>query len=89
MGICLIFQKKNEDGKSWNTARIGTGIYPALALLNHSCNPNILKYFNGSTVVAVASRTIFKGNFFKLFLIQFEYTRILVPEKHRVMRKPC
>jgi hypothetical protein len=69
----LIFQRKNEvtgDGKSWNTARIGTGIYPALALLNHSCNPNILKYFNGSTVVAVASRTIFKGNFFKLLLIK-------------------
>jgi hypothetical protein len=31
-------------------------------LLNHSCDPNISKYFNGAKVFAVANRKIFKGN---------------------------
>ena len=30
-------------------------------MLNHSCDPNISKYFVGSNVVAVANRKIFKG----------------------------
>ena len=52
------------DWKSWQLtgSRIGSGIYPAFSLFNHSCDPNIAKYFHGSTVVAVASRNIFKGN---------------------------
>ena len=45
----------------WKMQMVGTAIYPALALLNHSCDPNITKYFSGSTVIAVASRNIFKG----------------------------
>ena len=63
----LNFSKKKfeleGDWKSWKSGRLGNGIYPALALLNHSCDPNIAKYFDGSTVVAVASRTIFKGEY--------------------------
>ena len=48
--------------KLWKNRPIGTAIYPALALLNHSCDPNIIKYFKGPIVVAVASRAISKGN---------------------------
>merc|ERR1711974_434809 len=51
---------------------IGTGIYPSMALLNHSCNQNIAKYFDGSTLIAMAARNIFKGeevteNYFPVF----------------------
>ena len=40
---------------------IGTAVYPTLALLNHSCDPNITKYFDGRTVVVVAGKAISKG----------------------------
>nr|XP_050866692.1 SET and MYND domain-containing protein 4-like [Vespula vulgaris] len=40
---------------------IGGGVYPALALLNHSCNPGIVRYFIGTTVIVRAIRTIEKG----------------------------
>jgi len=52
---------KNGNWKSWKTGGIGNGLYPSLALLNHSCAKNVTKYYDGSTVVAVASRHIFKG----------------------------
>jgi hypothetical protein len=39
------------------------GIYPSLALLNHSCDPNISKYFDGAKVIALSNRIIFKGKF--------------------------
>ena len=54
---------KNElcEWKKWKNRTIATAVYPALALLNHSCAPNIQKYFNGCDVVAVATRNIMKG----------------------------
>jgi hypothetical protein len=52
---------KNGNWKSWKTGGIGNGVYPSLALLNHSCAKNVTKYYDGSTVVVVASRHIFKG----------------------------
>ena len=58
--------------KLWKNRPIGTAIYPALALLNHSCDPNIIKYFRGPTVVAVASRAILAGMIF-----EFRYKFIL------------
>ncbi len=36
-------------------------IYPSLALLNHSCDPNIVKFYRGSHVVGIAIRNICKG----------------------------
>ncbi len=41
---------------------IGHGIYPGVALLNHSCYSNINKYFVGTTLVAVASRVRISKN---------------------------
>ncbi|XP_066591928.1 SET and MYND domain-containing protein 4-like [Prorops nasuta] len=40
---------------------IGGGIFPTAALLNHSCNPGIIRYFVGTTMVARAVRTIRTG----------------------------
>ena len=44
----------------WNMYNIGSAIYPTLALLNHSCDPNVMKFFRGSEVVVVAKRNIYK-----------------------------
>ena len=48
-------------GDSIETNRIGGAVYPTLALVNHSCDPNFVIIFWGRTAIAVASRTIFKG----------------------------
>ena len=45
-------------GDSIETVRIGGGIYPTLALVNHSCDPNFVIVFWGRVAVAVASRYI-------------------------------
>ena len=55
-------ENQKQIWKQWKNRPIGTAIYPALALLNHSCDPNIIKYFKGPTVVAVASRAILTGS---------------------------
>jgi len=40
---------------------IGTGVYPSLAMLNHSCNNNVQKYFVGTTAVVMSSKLIRAG----------------------------
>ncbi|XP_057327900.1 SET and MYND domain-containing protein 4 [Microplitis mediator] len=40
---------------------IGGGLYPTPALLNHSCNPGIVRYFVGTTMIVRSIRTIRKG----------------------------
>lgn len=40
---------------------IGGGVYPTMARLNHSCNPGVIRYFIGSTMVVRAIRGIAKG----------------------------
>jgi len=37
---------------------LGNGLYPTLSLLNHSCDPNIMKYWVDDKVVVVASKDI-------------------------------
>ena len=49
-------------GDSVETVRIGGAVYPTLALVNHSCDPNIVIVFWGRTAVAVASRCINAGD---------------------------
>ena len=43
-------------GDSVETLRIGGGVYPTMALVNHSCDPNFVIVFWGRVAVAVASR---------------------------------
>ncbi|KAI4479584.1 hypothetical protein M0804_010981 [Polistes exclamans] len=40
---------------------IGGGVYPTVALLNHSCNPGVVRYFIGTTIIVRAIRTIEEG----------------------------
>ncbi|XP_034188347.2 protein-lysine N-methyltransferase SMYD4 [Osmia lignaria lignaria] len=40
---------------------IGGGIFPTIALFNHSCNPGIIRYFVGTTMIVRAVRSIAKG----------------------------
>ncbi|EZA53989.1 SET and MYND domain-containing protein [Ooceraea biroi] len=37
---------------------IGGGVYPTVAMLNHSCNPGVVRYFIGTTMIVRAIRTI-------------------------------
>ena len=41
---------------------LGAAIYPTLALLNHSCNPDFMRCNRGKGVVCVANRDIKKGS---------------------------
>ncbi|XP_011707114.1 PREDICTED: SET and MYND domain-containing protein 4-like, partial [Wasmannia auropunctata] len=40
---------------------IGGGVYPTVAMLNHSCNPGVVRYFIGTTMIVRAVRTIGAG----------------------------
>nr|XP_012223994.1 PREDICTED: SET and MYND domain-containing protein 4 [Linepithema humile] len=40
---------------------IGGGVYPTVAMLNHSCNPGVVRYFVGTTMIVRAVRTISAG----------------------------
>ncbi len=40
---------------------LGAAIYPTLALLNHSCNPDFMRCNRGKGIVCVANRDIKKG----------------------------
>lgn len=54
----LVVNKSN--GKS-RTVFIGGGLYPTLALFNHSCDPSIVRYFKGTTVYVNSIRNIKAG----------------------------
>lgn len=43
------------------TVFIGGGLYPTLALFNHSCDPSVVRYFKGTTVYVNAVRNIKAG----------------------------
>merc|ERR1719322_1222337 len=58
----------------WKGASYATAVFPTLALLNHSCDPNITKVFSGTTVYVVAGRNINKGeevteNYFPFYTV--------------------
>lgn len=53
-----------RDSKNLDDAKsifVGGGVYPTVALFNHSCNPGIIRYFTGTTMIVRAIRTIRKG----------------------------
>ncbi|KAL6258691.1 hypothetical protein P5V15_010643 [Pogonomyrmex californicus] len=59
---------------------IGGGVYPTVAMLNHSCNPGVVRYFIGTTMVVRAIRTIRVGeeiseNYGPIFTIMLENER--------------
>jgi len=51
-------QVGDDTMRGTKTAYIGLGIYPTVALFNHSCHPSVGRYFVGTSLVLVSSRTI-------------------------------
>lgn len=46
--------------KFFEWERIGSCISSSLSLINHSCDPNCIRFFMGDHIVLVASRHIFQ-----------------------------
>ena len=44
-----------------NKVSLGAGLYPCLALVNHSCDPSFMRCNKGNEVICVASKKIYKG----------------------------
>jgi hypothetical protein len=55
----LQYKEKNDTGSS---VFIGGGIYPTVAFFNHSCDPGIVRYYNGNTMMARAIKHISQGS---------------------------
>ncbi len=47
-----------EKGKPGISAFIGGGLYPTLALFNHSCDPGVVRFYTGTTVNVRSIRKI-------------------------------
>jgi SET and MYND domain-containing protein 4 len=54
----LQYKGKNDPGTS---VFIGGGLYPTVAFFNHSCDPGVVRYFNGKVVMLRAIKPIPKG----------------------------
>ncbi len=51
--------KNREEGAESNF--IGAGIYPTLAMFNHSCDPSIVRFYVEDVVCVQAIKNIRKG----------------------------
>ncbi|XP_046398326.1 SET and MYND domain-containing protein 4-like [Ischnura elegans] len=47
---------EEEDIGAWRSVGLGGALYPSLVLFNHSCEPGVVRYFKGSSVVVRAIR---------------------------------
>ena len=54
----LQLKDKTDAG---NSAFIGGGIYPTVAFFNHSCDPGVVRYFNGNVIQLRAIKPIAEG----------------------------
>ncbi|XP_076755179.1 protein-lysine N-methyltransferase SMYD4 [Xylocopa sonorina] len=57
----LTMLKLNRSLANAKSTFIGGGLYPTISLFNHSCNPGIIRYFVGTTIVVRAIRSISAG----------------------------
>ena len=55
-GVIETVLEEPGSGRGFSSRSLGTATYPFLALLNHSCDQNIIKYNIGNRMVCVASR---------------------------------
>ncbi|XP_023288361.1 SET and MYND domain-containing protein 4 isoform X2 [Orussus abietinus] len=60
--ISELVRPKDKSLEGAKSIFIGGGVYPTTALLNHSCNPGVVRYFTGTTMVVRAVKTIYPGN---------------------------
>ena len=47
--------------QTFSMESMGSALYASIAFLNHSCNPNTIKYWEGDRMVLVASQPIRQG----------------------------
>ncbi|KAL5040340.1 hypothetical protein RTP6_007356 [Batrachochytrium dendrobatidis] len=59
---CFDHSDMDEEITSQREIRTGSGIYPTASLINHSCEPTALVYFQASHLYIRASKNIRKGN---------------------------
>lgn len=55
----LQYKGKNDTGTS---TFIGGGLYPTVAFFNHSCDPGVVRYFNGNVITLRAMKRIPEGS---------------------------
>jgi SET and MYND domain-containing protein 4 len=55
----LQYKGKNDAGTS---VFIGGGLYPTVAFFNHSCDPGVVRYFNGNVIMLRALKKIPAGS---------------------------
>ena len=51
----------DKFGGACTKVSVGAGIFPTLALLNHSCDPSFMRCNNGRSILCVANKNIKKG----------------------------
>jgi len=54
-------RKSDTSDEGFSMEPVGSAIYTSMAFLNHSCNPNTIKYWEGDRIVVVACQPIRKG----------------------------
>lgn len=59
--VHCIMQAVIRRGESFSMESIGNAVYSSAAFLNHSCNPNTVKYWEGARMVLVASQPVRRG----------------------------
>uniref|UniRef100_A0A0K2TLD8 Protein-lysine N-methyltransferase SMYD4 n=1 Tax=Lepeophtheirus salmonis TaxID=72036 RepID=A0A0K2TLD8_LEPSM len=55
----MVAKDKEEGAKS---VFIGAGVYPTLAMFNHSCDPSVVRYYVEDVVCVQAIKNIYKGD---------------------------
>ena len=60
--LILLWQVSKTSQEGAKSVFIGAGVYPTLALFNHSCDPCIVRYYVEDYVVVQAIKNIRKGN---------------------------
>lgn len=55
-------QFKGKDDSIGTSTFIGGGLYPTVAFFNHSCDPGVVRYFNGNTIMLRAIKHISQGS---------------------------
>merc|ERR1719369_767594 len=59
--ILQFTSKSDSSDEQFAMEPLGSAIYTSMAFLNHSCNPNTIKYWEGDRMVVMACQPVKKG----------------------------